>query len=480
MNELEQEMNHHPSRTCLCQAGCATSSPTALKVVQQPLQCGGCVQRALQPFQKRHEQAQLSHAIAKEKCSRHFSLSDTSSFQKLGDWQAESQRLRDRLSELQQHCSSLAVRLASQAVENDDHREQLAARDHFSNELCESHIMDRLEDNLLHGGMSHALQVATNQVKVLRFQLAVRALQMHRLDVEQPESHNHNNGAHSNNNNIPSLRNQPHRQQRARGIGKIGGLPLPHAGMELYGVLPPRELQSALRLVASVTSTVSRCLGIVLPHPILLVTNHQSNNGQQMGDITDTVSEKALYKIHSASSSSTTRETSRNAQPQQGGAASSSASSALSSSFSSLISGSTWKKTAKSAFKKMTTTGQQSFQAAVTSKVVPASSSASSSSLDAHQVQQRIHHATAAVIAENSASLSSLSSSSSASSRYSLSSEVMNQEEFTIALQLLQNNVICLCIRAGVPVRKLYPGEALLLNLHALQVHCMQQLRVEY
>jgi hypothetical protein len=61
-----------------------------------------------------------------------------------------------------------------------------------------------------------------------------------------------------------------------------------------------------------------------------------------------------------------------------------------------------------------------------------------------------------------------------------LSSEVMNQDDFAIALQLLQNNVIVLCIRAGVPVAKLWPAEAMLLNLHALDAYCEEQTAVSY
>ena len=50
-----------------------------------------------------------------------------------------------------------------------------------------------------------------------------------------------------------------------------------------------------------------------------------------------------------------------------------------------------------------------------------------------------------------------------------------NNDEFTTAWQFLQNNTIALSIRAGVPVGKLFPGEAVLLNLHALQEYCQEQ-----
>jgi hypothetical protein len=52
---------------------------------------------------------------------------------------------------------------------------------------------------------------------------------------------------------------------------------------------------------------------------------------------------------------------------------------------------------------------------------------------------------------------------------------------FAIALQLLQNNVIVLCIRAcWCPVSKLWPAEAMLLNLHALDAYCEQQTAIAY
>jgi hypothetical protein len=48
-------------------------------------------------------------------------------------------------------------------------------------------------------------------------------------------------------------------------------------------------------------------------------------------------------------------------------------------------------------------------------------------------------------------------------------------DEFAIALQLLQNNIVALCIRAGAPVTQLWPAEAVLLNLHVLNEFCQQQ-----
>ena len=91
--------------------------------------------------------------------------------------------------------------------------------------------------------------------------------------------------------------------------------------------------------------------------------------------------------------------------------------------------------------------------------------------MDTSHVTQRLHHATAAVVAEDQ---------SASSSKFTLSTEDMNHEDFAVALQLLQNNVIVLCIRAGVPVSKLWPAEAMLLNLQALDVFCEEQTAVSF
>jgi hypothetical protein len=99
-------------------------------------------------------------------------------------------------------------------------------------------------------------------------------------------------------------------------------------------------------------------------------------------------------------------------------------------------------------------------------------------------VQQRLHHAVAAVLAEantstssssapsNAAAVGSSTSASTASTtRYSLSAAAT-------AMHLpLPCSSVALCIRAGVPVTALWPAEAVLLNLHALQVYCREQLQ---
>ena len=55
-------------------------------------------------------------------------------------------------------------------------------------------------------------------------------------------------------------------------------------------------------------------------------------------------------------------------------------------------------------------------------------------------------------------------------------SQQLINDEFAIALQLLQNDILMICMNAGVPIDQLYPGEALLLNLYALQLHCFENI----
>jgi hypothetical protein len=427
------------------------------------LKCPACVQQSLKPHLKRNEQAKRDHLKAKEECARELSL--LKNHHRLAELQAESRRLREQLQQLKANCATMAVRVASQAVENDAKQEFSC----FSHNIeHHHHSLTRLEDGLLHTSMQHAIHTATHQVRVLRFQWARKALAMHRLDIDLEDVVHKPHNSQQQSQQIQQLR------RRARGIGKIGGLPLPHAGPELYGVLPPRELQSALRLVASVTWTVARSLGIVLPHPILL-TPHAS-----AGDITNIDKEPATIKP--------TKQQPPPTQPQD---LASSATSLL----TSVSSSATWllRRGAKKAYAKATgqPSSTSSSSSAASSRPSPYLNSFSttaatttttssnpyhhkhkfsSPSIDSHHVSQRIHHATAAVLRDDT---------STTASEFSLS-PLLKEDEFAVALQLLQNNVICLCIRSGVPVAQLWPAEAVLLNLFALDRYCEQQTAVEY
>jgi hypothetical protein len=474
INLSESHMSAHgasidaASKRCLCQF--VVEEDTVTTTNDPTLRCPACVQRYLKPHLERHELAMLHHAEARTACAQHLAR-HANPKARLSELQCESQRLRDRLSMLRKECADMAVRVASQAVENDDRRESMD----MTTEMHRLHLA-RLDDSLLEGAMVSAITVATNQVRALRFQWARKALVMHRLDVD-PEDANDSKHAMS---PLQKRRHQQQQQQnpdqpqqlitqrRARGIGKIGGLPLPNAGPELYGVLPPKELQSALRLVASMTSTVARCLGIVLPHPILLTPTGNT------GDITDTVPDQALQAREKEDKKREQQQQQQQKQQQQlqpPPPTTTSYGLSSTSSLMSLMDGS-WKRSAKKAFKQVI--GQGAAPSAAPGGGLPPQTIATSAnntfippSMDAGLVSKRLHHATAAVLAEDE---------SPTSSKFALSAdEGMHRDDFAIALQLLQNNVIALCIRAGVPVSKLWPAEAMLLNLYALDAYCAEQ-----
>ena len=451
-------------KKCLC---CETSSHRHhkddndhLDPTRNDLKCPFCVHTSLKPFWDRHMQAKKDRDLAKQECAS--SLNETlEDHHALAELQSESRRLRDRLSILNNKCSEMAVRVASRAVENDSRQASLPSNDVFSQKFEQLQLLD---DSLVHGSMNHAIQVATNQVRVLRFQWARKAMAMHRLDIDQHD--------------VKPLEKQRKQQRRARGIGKIGGLPLPHAGPELYSVLPPRELQSALRLVASVTSTVARCLGIILPHPILLTPADDYSWGGDISDFSEVPNYSQNFKTHAmpiTATTTTTTSTARNAQSNLPPQTSNVTGSSFHSSLSSLPSASSallntfvdtsyWKRSAKSVLAKATGQKTPSASQSSSNKTHPTTNHNFHS--DTGRVSKRIHHSTAAVL---------LDQNDGGGSEFALS--VQQTEEFPIALQLLQNDVISLCIRAGVPVSQLWPTEAMLLNLYALDLYCDQQTR---
>jgi hypothetical protein len=199
MNVSESHMSNQSkeSKKCLCQF-VETHQNTAPSSCLGDPTCPACVQRALRPHVERNDQAMKDHTRARKACAQQLEQSQLSH---LSELQSESQRLRDRLGQIRKDCAEMAVRVASQAVENDERQESMnSGVDQHRNHMA------RLENSLMHGAMSSAIDVSTNQVRVLRFQWARKALTMHRLDVVDPDD-----------------ATAPTRQQRrARGIGKIG------------------------------------------------------------------------------------------------------------------------------------------------------------------------------------------------------------------------------------------------------------------
>lgn len=384
--------------------------------------CPTCVQNALQNLKQLHEAALENRNSAREECMHRLSNKG----QRVSELGFESEKLREKLTKLREECGSLAVQVASQVVENDARRDRPW---HLPKEQ-----LQRLNQALYYpegGAMTQAISTATDTVKRLRFAWALQVFGMFRLDV------------------APEVKRPTERQRNARGIGKIGGLPLPHAGPELYGPLPQRELQSALRLVAGLTLTLARCLGVLLPHPILL-----QPHGPQ-GDIIESVSvdDEPKKEITSSSEESIDKNAAVSPTPSV---------TTTASSIMSLMETSTWGRSARTALQRATGTKTVpilSHQQPVLENqvVVPPS-------MDSTAVSQRLLHAKAAVLAETAKS----------SERFALVPSAQG-EEFAIGVQLLQNDVVALCIRVGVPVSELWPAGAVLLNLQALMRHCQLQ-----
>jgi len=498
--------------------------------------CSACVHHLLRASLQRHKQALRDHAATRSDCERALGSIARNHIPEL---QAESQRLRDRSAALRLECGSLALRVAQMVSENDAVRDTMARE---SSPLDRQRLdLQQLEQSLLEGSLTQAIETATSQVRFLRFQWAQKVFAMHRLQID-PEHSKLTPLQKRRQNQTPGQR----LQRRAKGIPKISGLPLPNAGPELYGFLPPRELQSALRIVAIVTSTVARCLGIVLPHRVLTTPNHSDS---AVGDIAETVTEEDLRErgVQGRKTKAVVTGPRRalghdpNASDPShallgahhgggyGGAHHYHQPSVISSSTASLYSmmeSSYFYNKAKKALAKATghrptpmttivTPGTNAGTAAMTrgrsssisrtsssisrtSRTSNSSSSNSTSggrgsgktierSFDATIVAQRIHHATAAILSDVNTTTDvgghghGHGHNACSSSTFALSTKEMNKgDDFAIALQLLQNNVVTLCIRAGVPVSRLWPAEAMLLNLHELNLFCQKQTSVQY
>jgi hypothetical protein len=305
----------------------------------------------------------------------------------LAELQETSRRLRQRLEFLKELTSSTALEVCAAAVANERSPQETA--------LEVQEVYQRLQafQQASYPALQEAYDSAQQQIRALRIQWALAAFRIHKIVVD-------------------SIIKTDHKQ--ARGIGKIGGLPLPNAGPELFAVLPASELQSALRMVASSTCLVARCLGISLPHPILLRPSLQRDDIIECNDTpkveTSNISTKLSTSVALAA-----------------------------------------QKVSRSVFASPRAESESVLSAPP--------------SMDPAKVQQRLRHSRAAILAENT---------SPNSSTYALEASVLG-EEFATAWQLLQNNVVHLCIRAGVPVSNLWPAQAVLLNLHALYLYCKEE-----
>ena len=373
------------------------------------------------------------------------------------------------------------------------------------------------EDIVGAGSLASTIENTVHDVKKRRFQLALEAFEMHRMDVgaeyytlttkdlmEGPETDSDGGGQ---NDGPPPANARFRRLVRQRvpsGIGKIAGLLLPHRGPSLFnGVLPPNVLISALRLIASLTNLLARCLAIELPHPIVLCPisrpkdNHTSdivesvyidndeidfnadkhNSGVTFLKDLETLGDEDGNFDGDASACNSVIDKDRTDERRNFNEPARVKSSASASSLMSLV-GSSSKlisNSARRAFDKMKGHHQNNPKqnqiheiAALMRPII---------SMDQDAVTLRLKHASCAVLHERN------THENGSIVRYELrpprEMQRQSEEEFTIGLQLLQNNIIALSIKAGVPVVMLWPAEAMFLNLHSLKLHIQQLLSEE-
>jgi len=240
---------------------------------------------------------------------------------KIAQYRDSFSHLQKKLEVLRRDCVTVSVSLASKSMANEERATDLNVQKNRI--IVARQELERLENSVLfskneassndadtstnttgehhsnnnnpldqnNGGgstLNDSLQLRIQEVKQKRFHLALQAFEMHRMDVGTEYKNlmlndfirYDNNNNYNNNNDTDTSKNDKQIaeltqfQRRIRdkvisGIGKIGGLPLPHRGA-LYNYLKSDVLTSSLRLVASLTQLLARCLGILLPRPILL------------------------------------------------------------------------------------------------------------------------------------------------------------------------------------------------------------------
>jgi len=614
----------HVHQWCPCQAlhepsfksnhGKCDSKMMRIRLHPDKYYCHSCIQVGLQEHHIKHENARIEHDKRQAWCAdqikylRHLkgdsSRNDHEShitfnavhptialdspamspYQKLAEDQDTLKQLRQRLSYLQLQCNMMAMDLATVSCQNEERannihqqREIIASAQEGLEKLFHSILTsqpdaiyskyDAHESSVeLNAGLSHAIQQYIQQVRKIRFQLALQVFSMFDIDLGQEYLHlttlsalnesSFTEDAQPQQNLSKDTRTghdidetkRRHRLLQKRiptGVGKISGLPLPHAGPALYGIMPSGVLTSSLRLAATLTTLLAKCVGISLPHPILLHPPKDPFFGmKEQGDIIHDLCEETLNKStqpqqHAISDlvslqdvldlgyenspgrshqditndSKLMSETNVSASCQKSVTFKQSLPSLPSSTLNSLsISSSTIISMMKSSSNKLTRsahkvldkmTGQTHHGHKNENTMLKQQKKVIIPTMDYQSVQQRLQYAVSAKVCEGhpiqhsrnpapssmnllttfdlkptSSYCSSSSSSTSDFHKDSIISreETYKQEEnFKIALELLQNNIVALCIHSGVPISTLWPAEAILLNLHSFMLFCRNE-----
>jgi len=580
------------STACYCGNAASTQRhPPATK-----LTCQYCTSQRLASIIDRYNTSIKVHASARAECHRR--LSDTQRIRRsssndededndetviLPDPNQINERvsqLKHTLNELRSQSNELAVHLTAKTIENDDREAGMvthSARVQLARERLDQMRACLLDDNVAGvedstkeegkegttpprgGGLRDALISGTKEIQTLRFQFACQVFNMHRLDVGEQYSTTTEDGGET------AATTKVGNNEGATGVGKILGLPLPHAGPVLYGVIPAVVLASSLRLVASLTQLVARCLGVILPHPILVCFKECYKCGSMYDFGCDVVDVSSNYESGCDNDDSDDDEylggggggiedtdhrenwcsaclnniegMSKDvpSTPTRPGPSLSQENNTRRSSILAIM-GTSARKVAT-----LTTTAI-SLTSSVTSRAIThmqqstsTSTGTANSKNDCHQsksntsssmnvinndiplyrksyesvsmspssISRRIQHASFAYIREShdisateyilnpprygddsstvadssndDSNIVVLGGNTNTMTKFTNRDEFHEAEErFAIGLQLLQNDIVALCFRAGVDVSQLWPAESVLLNLHSLWRHCQQ------
>mmetsp|Transcript_18546 Transcript_18546/g.41286 ORF Transcript_18546/g.41286 Transcript_18546/m.41286 type:complete len:479 (-) Transcript_18546:60-1496(-) len=411
----------------------------------------------------------------------------------------EMNLLRQQLNLLRTQSNAMAVRLTAKTVENDQKEEGLRSNsediqlardrlDRMRKRLTLSTYDDESQvgSGIIGGGLQDALSSGMREIKSVRFRYACLVFDMHRLDIGEQYAKLGRDAMHN---------------VIASGVGKIGGLPLPHAGLALYGVIPQLVLSSSLRLVASLTQMVARCLGVVLPHPILVCFSECVQCGSLYGygddlidlggDDSEDEHDEGIPPSGMCNVCINGIHVKKQVKPQPHTASEllqkpsllkfvgSSARKALSSAASHALN--QMQQPEPAAFD--TTHSSSSRQKVESPKKIPS---------EGNEIEKRIRLASFACLREDQNSSTEYvlnpprwnddkkkgNGNQSAESIAEFASREefhVAEERFGMGLQLLQNNIVALCFRAGVDISTLWPAESLLLNLHSLWMHCQAE-----
>lgn len=503
--------------------------------------CQACIRLFLTQRIQEHKTALEERNQARESCAQelqelrslsvqtpHLSKGPTvkaSPQQIIDEYQDRIQMLTKDIELLREECGKKSIALASysvmqsnRALENENSR-NIILESRRRLELLRTSILTGNDDEKMEGNLTSTIEDMVIKVRKKRFQLAIDTFDMFRVDVGSEydaltvdmlmdvNSENDVPKSDCKSNSQPSSSVNPRflrlvKQRVPSGIGKVAGLLFPHRGPQqcFSGVLPHNVLMSSLRLIASLTNALARCLSIELPHPIVLspvaknmdatrfgITHERLWLKDQTADIIDSVPKKDNSKDDGTNPNITSMKDvenlcSKDEQKKDLPAdkvkdeQKTNAAVKVSASTSSLMS-----LVGRSALKALDKVADKVHHSIHIQKSTPTTKKVNAVTLpmDPDSVKLRVQYTTYAIIYE------STSTNYGSSTKYKLRPPLpnsdkdlqrQNEEQFTIALQLLQNDIVALCIRAGVPVAMLWPAEAMLLNLHSLRLHIQSNL----